>query len=471
MRLDEDIEGFRAAAHKAVDWIADYLGDPARYPVLSKVRPGQVRSHFEGSAPQQGVDYETLFAQFLRDVLPGVTHWNSPGFMAYFSITGSPAGVLGELLSGALNINGMLWKTSPAATELETLTLEWLRELLGLPAGLFGIINDTASINVFLALAAAREATGLNIRSEGMTGRSLPQLRIYHSDQAHSSVEKGALALGFGVRGVMKIESDAAFRMKPDALRRAIERDLADGVRPCAVVATTGTTSTAAIDDVAAIAEITREHGIWLHVDAAYGGSATVLPEQRAMWRGIEHVDSIVVNPHKWLFTPVDCSVLYTRRPDVLKETFSLVPEYLKTAESEVINYMDYGLQLGRRFRALKLWLVLAHYGQERIRAVIRDHIALAQRLAKEIESRPDVELIAPQSLSVVVFRKIVRDASGAIDDAQSERATEELLERINASGRVFLSHTRLRDIYGIRVAIGHGSAEWRHVEEIVKML
>jgi aromatic-L-amino-acid decarboxylase len=471
MKLDDDIDGFRKAAHQTVDWIADYLQNPERYPVLSRATPNQIRDQFDALAPQAGVSYDQLLSEFRDKVLPGVTHWNHPGFMAYFSITGSPAGILGEMLSGALNINGMLWKTSPAATELETLTLEWLRDLLGLPEGLFGIINDTASVNVFLALAAAREATGLNIRAEGMTGRSLPQLRVYCSDQAHSSVEKGALALGFGTRGVMKIESDDSFRMRPEALARAIERDRADGVLPCVVVATTGTTSTAAIDDVAAIGKITAAHNVWLHVDAAYGGSATALPEQRGMWNGIENVDSIVVNPHKWLFTPVDCSVLYTRRPDVLKETFSLVPEYLKTAESEVINYMDYGIQLGRRFRALKLWLVLAHYGQERIREVIRGHIELAARLAAEIEKRDDAELLAPQSLSVVVFRKIVRDGAGNIDETASERASEALLERINASGKVFLSHTRLRDRYGIRVAIGHGSAEWRHVEEIVKAL
>lgn len=469
-RLEDDADAFRAAAHQAVEWIADYVADPERFPVLSRSRPGDTRRQFEDRAPLEGRSYDELLEEFRTKILPGVTHWNHPGFMAYFAITGSPAGILGEMLSGALNINGMLWRTSPAATELETLTLDWLVQLLGLPSDWFGIINDTASINVFLAIAAAREATGFNIREEGVFGRNLPPMRVYISDQTHSSAEKAALALGFGTRGVRKIESDDAFRMRPDALRAAIEEDVRNGVRPCAIVATTGTTSTAAIDSVEEIGKIAEEFGAWFHVDAAYGGSAAIVPEHRAMWKGIERVDSLVVNPHKWMFTPVDCSVLYTRRPDVLKETFSLVPEYLKTGESEVIDYMNYGLQLGRRFRALKLWLVLAHYGEEKLRAVIASHIEMAERLARELAARPDIELLAPQSLGVVVFRKVIRKGGAVVED-ESEQATADILERANASGSLFLSHTRLRGKYAIRVAIGHASTEWRHLQNLLSHL
>jgi aromatic-L-amino-acid/L-tryptophan decarboxylase len=460
MKLDPSSAEFRKAGHQLIDWIADYLDGIDQYDVLSRVEPGSIERQFPDAPSRDGRPYDALIEEFRSKIIPGITHWNHPAFFAYFSITGSQAGILGELLSGALNCNGMLWKTSPSLTELETLVLRWLRNELGLPNGLFGIINDTASINTFLALAAAREALGLNIRGEGMTGRDLPALRVYCSEHAHSSVEKGALALGFGASGVVKIASDDAFRMRPEALEAAVRRDRAAGNLPCVVVATVGTTSTASVDPTRQIAAIATREQMWLHVDAAYAGSATIEPSFRWLWDGVEAADSIVVNPHKWLFTPIDCSVLYTRRPDVLRETFSLVPEYLKTTDTAEVNYMDYGLQLGRRFRALKLWMVMEHYGIERIRTVIRDHVALAQRLAMELQKRDDIELLAPQSMSVVVFRK-----------KSGEKETTALLERMNASGRLFLSHTRLRDVYGIRVAIGNGATEWRHVAEILKFV
>lgn len=469
--LDRNPEEFRAAAHKAVDWIADYLERIDQYPVLSRRRPGEISAEFADRPSVEGRALDELLAEFDEKIVPGVTHWNHPAFFAYFSITGSRAGILGEMLSAALNLNGMLWKTSPSVTELETVVLDWLRGALGLPAGLFGIINDTASINTFLALAAAREATGLRIRDEGMTGRELPQLRVYCSDQAHSSVDKGALALGFGMRGIVRIPSDEAFRIDVKALREAVEKDVAAGVRPCAISATVGTTSTASVDDVEEMAAIAREHGMWLHVDAAYAGPAAISERYRWIWKGIEHADSIVVNPHKWLFTPVDCSVLYTRKPDMLKETFSLVPEYLKTSEGDVINYMDYGLQLGRRFRALKLWLVLEHYGTARLARVIEHHCEMAANLAREIESRRGYELVAPQSMSVVVFRKVVRNAAGDVDDDASEKVTEALMNRINESGRAYVSHTKLRGIYALRVAIGNGATTPEHVGRVVEML
>jgi aromatic-L-amino-acid/L-tryptophan decarboxylase len=458
-KLDPTTTDFRKAAHEAVDWIADYFERIDSFPVLSRVQPGDVAKQFAAAASEEGKPYDALLAEFREKILPGITHWNHPSFFAYFSITGSQAGVLGELLSAAINANGMLWKTSPALTELETLALGWLRDALGLPSQWFGIINDTASINVFLALAAAREALGLDIRREGMTGRELPPLRLYCSEHAHSSVDKAALALGFGAKNIVKIPADEQFRMRPEALAEAIERDRANELLPCVIVATTGTTSTAAVDPVRAIGEIARRERCWLHVDAAYAGSATIAPEFRWLWDGVaEYADSLVTNPHKWLFTQVDCSVLYTRRPEVLRETFSLVPEYLKTTDTAEINYMDYGIQLGRRFRALKLWLVLEHYGLERLRNVIREHVAFAERLAGELRQRDGVTVLS-QSFSVVVFK------------LRTNEETIAALERMNESGQLFVSHTKLGGEYAIRVAIGNGATEWRHVAAVLDYL
>jgi aromatic-L-amino-acid decarboxylase len=457
-KLDSSTQEFRATAHRAVDWIADYFENIDSYPVLSRVQPGDVEKQFASAPSETGKPYEVLFDEFLQKILPGITHWNHPSFFAYFSITGSQAGVIGEMLSAAINANGMLWKTSPALTELETLALRWLRDAMGLPSDLFGIINDTASINVFLALAAAREATGLDIRGLGMTGRDLPSLRVYCSEHAHSSVDKAALALGFGQSNILHIASDEQFRMRPEALAEAIARDRAAGARPCVIVATTGTTSTAAVDPVRAIGEIAKRENCWLHVDAAYAGSSTICPENRWIWDGIEYADSLVMNPHKWLFTQVDCSVLYTRRPEVLRETFSLIPEYLKTTDTAEINYMDYGLQLGRRFRALKLWLVMEHYGLEHLRDVIRGHIGFAERLSGELRKRDGVQVLS-QSFSVVVFR------------LRSDDETMAALERMNTSGQLFVSHTKLRGHYAIRVAIGNGATEWGHVARILEYL
>jgi aromatic-L-amino-acid decarboxylase len=460
MKLDSSSSEFRSAGHRLIDWIADYFDRIDQYDVLSRVQPGDVARLFPKAPSSSGRGYYDLIGEFEKKIVPGITHWNHPSFFAYFSITGSQAGVLAELLTAAINANGMLWKTSPSLTELETVVLRWLRDALGLPKNLFGIINDTASINSFLALAAARENLGLDIRREGMTGRNLPPLKIYCSDQAHSSIEKGALALGFGSSGVVKIESDDAFRMRVDLLEEAIARDRKAGALPCAISATLGTTSTASVDPLPKLGEIARREKMWLHVDAAYAGSATIDPSFRWLWDGIEYADSIVTNPHKWLFTPIDCSVLYTTKPDVLRETFSLVPEYLKTTDTAEVNYMDYGLQLGRRFRALKLWMVMEHYGIDRLRSVIREQVSFAQRLTAELQKRDDIELLAPQMFSVVVFRKKGSDEENAA-----------LLEKINASGKLFVSHTKLKGRYGIRVAIGNGATEWRHVAQILEFL
>jgi aromatic-L-amino-acid decarboxylase len=459
MKLDASSTEFRAAGHKLIDWIADYIDNIDSYDVLSRVQPGDVERQFNATPSREGRPYDELLADFESKVLPGITHWNHPSFFAYFSNTGSQAGILAELLTAAINANGMIWKTSPSLTELETVTLGWLRDALGLPPNLFGIINDTASINSYLALAAAREELGLDIRAEGMTGRDLPPIRVYCSEHAHSSIDKAALALGFGAKGVVKIECDGEYRMLPEALERAIARDRGEGAIPCAVVATTGTTSIASVDPVRAIGAIAKRESAWLHVDGAYGGSATICPEFRWLWDGIEYADSIVVNPHKWLFTPMDCSVLYTRKPEVLRETFSLVAEYLKTTDGAQINYMDYGLQLGRRFRALKLWMIFEHYGVDRMAQIVRQHVDFAVRLADELRQRPDVEVMS-QSLSVLAFRLTAGD-----------EATMAAMEKMNATGRLFVSHTKLRGHYAIRVAIGNGATEWRHVAQVLELL
>jgi aromatic-L-amino-acid decarboxylase len=469
-KLDPTSDEFRSAGHALIDWIGDYLDGVDRYDVLSRAQPGDIEKQFATAPSIAGRPYEALLAEFERTIIPGVTHWNHPAFFAYFAITGSQAGILAELLTAALNVNGMVWRTSPSLTELETVTLRWLRDALGLPSDLFGIINDTASINSFLALAAAREKSAPQIRTNGFAGA--PPLRVYCSEHAHSSIEKGALALGFGLAGVIKIPGDDTLAMDVDALAAAIARDRASGAIPCAIAATVGTTSSSAVDPVRRIAEIAKREDVWLHVDSAYAGPATICPEFRWLWDGIEGADSLVVNPHKWMFTPVDCSVLYTRHPNLLRQAFSLAetPAYLTLTDTAEVNYMDYGLQLGRRFRALKLWFLFEHYGVERIQSVIRQHVAFAGRLAAELLTRPGIELLAPQRLSVLVFRKVVR-IGDAIDDAASERATLEILERMNASGRLFVSHTRLGGRYGIRVAIGNGATEWEHVARVLEYL
>jgi aromatic-L-amino-acid/L-tryptophan decarboxylase len=465
--LDPDFEEFRRNGHAVIDEVVRYFQEIRDYPVLADVKPGEVARNLRRPEGEAGIS--ELLDHYRATILPGVTHWNHPRFFAYFAITGSQAGILGELLSAALNVNGMLWRTSPSATEVEEQTLRWLGELLGLPPW-FGIINDTASINIFLALAAAREATGLDIRTRGMAGRDLPPMRIYCSDQAHSSVDKAAIALGFGLDGLRRVSSDRELRLDPVRLREEITRDVAAGILPMAVIATLGTTSTAAVDPLEEVAAVAEQHGMWVHVDAAYGGAAAILEEYRWIWRGLERVDSLVVNPHKWLFTPIDCSVLYTRKPELLRQTFSLIPEYLKTTDEGVTNYMDFGLQLGRRFRALKLWLVLSYYGAERLRARVGDHIRYAERLASELESLRGIEIAAPQSMSVVAFRRIVR-VDGETDEAASELETQELHDHINASGRCFVSHTRLRDQLVIRVAIGNGATVWSDVEVLLDLV
>src|SRR6266567_924435 len=386
-------EEFRSYAHQVVDWMADYLENIRDYPVLPDIQPGALVDQLPTSAPEHGERMDAILKDFENSIVPALTHWNHPRFLAYFATSGSHPGILGEMLTAALNVNGMLWKSCPALTELEQVTLSWLRQWMGLSPEFFGIIYDTASVASLHAIAAAREMADPEARTRGNTGN----LTLYCSADAHSSIEKGAITLGIGQDNVRKIPVDEAFRMRVDVLRETMTADREAGKKPFCVVATVGTTSTSSIDPVPAIADVAEEFGAWLHIDAAYGGAAAVVPELRNILDGSERAHSLVVNPHKWLFTPVDLSAFYTSRPDILRRAFSLVPEYLKTAEDpRALNYMDYGVQLGRRFRALKLWFVMRHYGHEAIAELIRSHINYAQKLAGLIRSDPDFEVAAP---------------------------------------------------------------------------
>ena len=408
----------RADGHAAVDWVFDYLERVGELPVLAQVEPGDVRRSLPASPPERG----EAFAEVLRDLdellLPGITHWQHPRFFAYFAATASEPGILAELLAAALNPVAFIWRTSPASTELEAVALDWLAHLLGLPGGWHGHIEDTASTSTLAALAAARETTGRRV--------------VVCSEQAHSSVDKAARLLGLELR---KTPVDDAFRLRPEAL------DLADAA---AVVARVGTTSTAAVDPVPAIADACEAAGAWLHVDAAYAGSAWVCPELRDSQAGVERADSLVVNPHKWLFVPMDCSTLWSRRPEALRRAFSLVPEYLRTSD-EADSLSDYGPALGRRFRSLKLWAVLRCLGREGLQARIREHVRLAELFAAWVRAADGWELAAPRGFSLVCFRL---DAS--------DEANEALLERVNRTGELFLSHTKLRGRYVLRLAVGN---------------
>jgi aromatic-L-amino-acid/L-tryptophan decarboxylase len=455
MSNDMDPEAFRKEAHRIADWIADYFAAPDRYPVLSRVRPGEIRAALPSSAPEHGESFDAIFSDFERVIMPGITHWNHPGFFAYFAISGSAPGVLAEFLSAALNVQAMLWRTSPAATELEEVTLAWLRQLIGLPDSFDGVIYDTASITTLHALAAAREVAVPGVRSRGLSGRTeIHRLRVYCSEHAHSSVDKAVILLGLGHEALRRIEADAEFRMRPDALAAALDEDHRNRFIPIAVVATAGTTSATSVDPLGTVAAICSRERVWLHVDAAYAGVAAMLPEYQSLLKDAASADSLVLNPHKWLFTPFDLSVLYCRRMDALRAAFSLTPEYLKTSESsDVRNLMDTGIQLGRRFRALKLWMVLRHFGAAGIRERLSEHIRLARLFARWVDESDEFERTAPVPFSVVCFRARATDEFNAA-----------LLERLNASGDVFLSHTKLADRYTLRLAIGNLHTTERHV-------
>jgi aromatic-L-amino-acid decarboxylase len=466
-----DADAFRRHGHALVDWIAEYLEHSDKYPVLARVKPGDITAALPDSAPEEPESFDQVMADFERVLVPGLTHWNHPGFMAYFAITGSAPGVLADFLSAALNQQAMLWRTSPAATELEAVTLGWLRRLIGLPEDFEGVIYDTASVATMHALVAAREAAVTDVRAKGLAGRpEVPQIRVYCSDQTHSSIDKAVIAIGLGHESLRKIPSDDNFSMRIDALRAAIKEDRAAGLLPIAVVATVGTTSTTSIDPVPQVAEICERERLWMHVDAAYGGVAAMLPSHAHVLAGAARADSLVVNPHKWLFTPFDLSAFYCRRMDVIRAAFSLTPEYLRTTESaSVKNLMDTGVQLGRRFRSLKLWMILRAFGARRIREILAAHIDLAKQFAAWIDAHPDFERLAPVPFSVVCFRW--KPSGVPLSDAELDSANERLADLVNRSGDVFLSHTRLRGMLSIRVAIGHLRTTETHVRRVFDLL
>lgn len=462
MIQDMEPDELRKQGRAVIDRIADYLAHPENVDVLPDIRPGVIRSALPTEAPEHPEPFERILEDYDRLIVPNSTHWNHPGFFAYFGITSSGPGILGEALAAALNVNAMLWKSGPAQTELEEVTLGWLRQMLGLPDTFHGVINDTASSSTLYALAAAREFAGLDIRARGLAGRSdVPRLRVYCSEEAHSSVDKAAITLGVGAENVVRIATDADLRMDPTALAAAIREDRDRGYRPMAVVATVGTTGVTAVDPVPAIADVCTAEGIWLHVDGAYGGTAAVVPELRHVLAGVDRADSLVVNPHKWLFVPIDCSAAYTRHPQVLRQAFSLTPEYLKTGESGVTNLMDYGVSLGRRFRALKLWFVLRYFGRRGIAEALREHVRLARVFAEWVDEHPDFERLAPVPFSVVAFR--YRPA-GQTDEERWDLANKAILARVNQSGEVFLSHSRVAGRYAIRLAIGNLRTREFHV-------
>lgn len=462
---DMPVEEFREMAHGLTEWIGDFLASIDERPVLPRVRPGDVRDALP-PLPVGGDSMASILEDFRSMILPAATHWNHPGFLAYFANTASGPGILGEFLAAALNQNAMLWRTSPAGTELEESVLSGLRGWLGLPGGFEGTINDTASHSSLYALAAARERAWPGVRDAGMS--AFPPGRVYASAEAHSSIEKAVMTLGFGRSGYRAIPTGPDLAMDPVALEEAIAEDRAAGRDPIAVVATIGTTSTTSVDPVREIARIARREGLWLHVDAAYAGAAALVPEFQPHFAGWEEADSIVMNPHKWLFTPMDCSILYCRQPAVLEQAFSLTPEYLRTREERPVrNLMDSGIALGRRFRALKLWFVLRYFGLEGSRERIRAHVRLARVFAERVAAAEGWELERTPPFSTAVFRW----RPGGVSPEEADALNLEILDRVNAAGRVFLSHTRVRDRVVLRLAVGNLRTTEAHVLDAWRLL
>ncbi|HEX8249983.1 MAG TPA: pyridoxal-dependent decarboxylase [Pyrinomonadaceae bacterium] len=460
-------EDFRRFGHEIVDWIADYFERLEDFPVLSQNQPNDLKNALPPSAPRQGED----FAEILKDVenliLPAVTHWNHPNFHGLFSTSTSSVGVFGEMLAAAFDMKAMLWRTSPASTELEEVVLDWLRQMMNLTGEFKGIIYDTASVSTLHAIAVAREKLNLRIREDGMSGRDeLPLLRVYCSEHVHSSIDKAVILLGLGQKSLRKILANERFEMLPEKLAEAVEEDRRNGILPFCVVATVGTTSSSSVDPVEKIADVCEKHNLWLHVDTAYAGSAAIVPEFQAYFKGMNRADSIVTNPHKWLFTPFDLSVLYVKDLDLLKKTFSLVAEYLKVTES-VTNQMDYGIQLGRRFRSLKLWFVMRYFGQEGLIERLREHCRLARAFASWVDDAQDFELLAPVPFALVCFRA----APEGFAEKELDALNEKIMNDINASGAAYLSHTKLNGKFTLRLSVGSIRVEERHIRKVWDLL
>lgn len=463
---DMPVDEFKRYGYGLIDWIAEYLKNIEKYPVVPNIKPGDIKNKLLKNPPTSSESFDKIFSDVDNIILPGVTHWNHPNFMAYFNSSSSGPGILAELLSATFNTNGMLWKTSPATTELERVTVDWMRQMLELPESFWGIIYDTASVSSMHGIAAAREEVEeYNFRQKGLSGKEkIPRLRLYDSEQAHSSIVKAAITLGIGIDGVKKIPVDNEFRMITEKLSEAIKEDRENGWRPFCVVATVGTTSTTSIDPVEEIADVCEQEKLWLHIDAAHAGVTAMLPEMKYIFKGVERADSLVVNPHKWMFTPIDLSLFYTRKPEVLKRAFSLVSEYLKTTEdNSAENLMDYGIQLGRRFRALKLWFIIRYFGTEGIIERLREHVRLGQLFASWIAEHPDFERMAPTPFSTICFRA---HPSKINSEAEIDKLNENLLQRINETGKLFISHTKLNSRYILRVSISGIRTEERHIKK-----
>lgn len=458
---------FRRSGHAIIDWLADYQAGIDQRSVLPAVQPGELVDKLPAAAPHLGEPMEAIFEDFQRQIEPHTVAWRHPGFMAYFAAGGSAAGALAEALAAGLNNVGLLWKASPALAELEQVSLNWLGQWLELPADWFGILHETASEASLHAVIAAREAAR---RADESAGRpfSLDRVVMYASEHAHMSIEKTLLALGQGRDACRKIPADDAFRMRPEALDQAVRQDLANGLRPIAVGATIGTTSVASVDPVERIANVCREHGLWLHVDAAYAGPCAMLPEMEEHFRGVDRADSFLVNPHKWMWAPMGCSALYTSRPDDFRQALSLTPDYLRTTEDpRALNLMEYSIPLGRRFKALKLWMLMRHFGLEGYRAIFREQLRWTRELSQAVDEHPRFERSAPALFSLVCLRYLPPGA----DAEQSDTVNEALLEAVNASGEFFLSPTRLSGRYTIRIAIGGLLTEERHVRRLWELL
>lgn len=460
-----DSNEFRKYGHEIVEWIADYFDHVEQYPVKSTVKPGEVKALLPTSAPRTGEPTRDLINDFENIIMPGISHWQHPGWFAYFPANNSPASVLAEMLTAGLGVQGMIWDTSPAATELEEVVMNWLREMIGLPSEFTGVIQDTASTATLCALLCAREKkTAFQVNEKGYS----QTLRVYTGIHTHSSIEKGVKIAGFGKENLVYIECDSNYALNPTALRAAIEKDLSNGLIPCCVIGTLGTTSSLAFDPIAQMAAICKKYDLWFHVDAAFAGTAAIAPEYRYIMDGAEMADSFVFNPHKWMLTNFDCSAFFVRHPQVLQHTFSIMPEYLKTATGDQVNnYRDWGIQLGRRFRALKLWFVIRHYGVEGIREMIRRHVRMAQQFQTWLLEDDRFEILAPVDLSLVCFRYKVP----GMDDQQLNEINRELLQKINSSGEVYLTHTMLSGKYCMRLSVATRTTEERHVRRVFDLL
>ncbi len=457
-----DLSEFRKFGHQIVDWMAEYLENVEKYPVKSQVAPKEIINNLPLAAPIKGEDFDKIFADFEEIIIPGITHWQSPNFFAYFPANSSYASMLGEMLMTTLGAQCMSWETSPAATELEERVMEWLRDMIGLPKTFSGVIQDTASTSTICSLLTAREQlTNYEINSTGMNDKGI--LTTYCSTETHSSIEKAVKIVGTGRENLRKIPVDKTFALNPKSLQEAIDSDIENDMKPMAVVATIGTTGSTATDPLKQIGEICSKYEIWLHVDAALAGTALLLPEYRRMIEGIEYADTFVFNPHKWMFTNFDCSAYFIKDPEALVRTFEILPEYLKTKAEGVKNFRDWGLQLGRRFRALKLWFVIRNFGIEGLQQKIRFHIDLADSLRQKIEKTPDFELLAPVPLNTLCFRY---HPASLDEEEELNRVNEELLHRLNNTGKLYMTHTKLNGKYTLRFVAGQTYIQKKHIDK-----